>query len=394
MRLTMRGILNPRKALKARAALRLMAKHGTAQPPSGLGMQMTILADPYRPAVIRDQYLHVWFNGHPAQCRIALKIDDSAEFQPAWTWQNPGNTRSAIVKIDSAEIPGDGMNHRITVSVWQAVANRSSARATLSEWAKTPVIRPVNQPEWCGATTIRQGETLRSGPFNTVVGYVSDLTRINWRHTGAVQIMARCPVKKEKAAGFDRKIITLGYADHEETGFLVEAMGLLIGWQNGALQDVLFGVASIHHGQFGPVTWANAPVKIREILDRKPDPQPTPDEHAGTARILRLDGLKDEIGKLIFLQNGWIYPSYGTTGTENTRRRDVVHQTLDHTLRRIKDLTRQGGNVTLDDLGRFEVRWNPERTVRSVGFVASQGFIDGARAGIVLTDQQAKALNP
>ena len=90
MRLTMRGILNPRKALKARAALRLMAKHGTAQPPSGLGMQMTILADPYRPAVIRDQYLHVWFNGHPAQCRIALKIDDSAEFQPAWTWQNPG----------------------------------------------------------------------------------------------------------------------------------------------------------------------------------------------------------------------------------------------------------------------------------------------------------------
>lgn len=393
LRLIAHGLLRSVKPLQAKAKLRLIARQGTVQPPSGLGMQMKIVTDPYRPEVILDQSLRVWFNGQPSQCRIALKIDDSAEFQPAFLWQNPGVTQPAILKIDNAAIAGDGQNHLIKVSVWQAVGNRTSARATLSDYAKTPTVRPATQPEWCGATPIRQGETLYSTDgYHSVMGHISDLTRIDWRHTGAVQIMAKVPVANEKTAGFHQSIVTLGYADHDETTFVAEAVGLLIGWRNGLLHEVLFGVASIHHGQFGPVTWANAPVHIREILHRPAGPPPTPDEQAGTARILDGAGLKNDIGQAIFAENGWTYPGYPGSSAADTKRRNIVNTSIDKTLRKIKDLIRRGGRVTLDDLGRFEARWNETRTVRSVAFVPSPGFIAGTRAGYPLTDAQAKAL--
>ena len=72
----------------------------------------------------------------------------------------------------------------------------------------------------------------------------------------------------------------------------------------------------------------------------------------------------------------------------------VSYTHLDVYKRQIKDLIRRGGRVILDDLGRFEARWNETRTVRSVGFAPSPGFIAGTRAGYPLTDAQAKALNP
>ena len=388
------GLLKARKLLKAKATLRLLARQGTAQPPSGIGMQMTILADPYRPAVIRDQYLRVWFNGHPGQCRMALKIDDGAEFEPAFTWQNPGVTGPAIVKIDRAAIAGDGKDHRITVSVWQAVGNRTSARATHSDYAKIPVVRPATQPEWCGATPIRQGETLYAAPY-VISGRVKDLTRIDWRHSGAVQIMARIPVRTQlanKSWGWKTRVITLGYADHDETTFVVEDLGLLMGWENGALREVWFGVASIHHGQFGPVTWASAPVNIREVLDRPSGPAPTPDEQAGTARKVtgrvKIETYPDTFNLEV---RASVLTDLGTLPTHGNA---IIDQSLYCLFIKIKNIVRQGGSVTLDDLGRFETRWNPDRTVRNVGFVASPGFVEGTRAGIVLTDAQAKALHP
>ncbi|MFZ4790833.1 MAG: hypothetical protein ACOYMW_08080 [Candidatus Competibacteraceae bacterium] len=380
------------KALKATAALRLLARQGTAKAPSGLAMQMNILTDPTRPDIVLDQYLLVWFNGHPSQCRIALKIDDGAEFQPAFTWENPGVTAPAIVKIASAEIAGDGMNHRITVSVWQAIGTQTSARSTFTDYAKTPNLRPATQPEWCGATSIRQGETIRSGPWNWVYGNIPDLTRIEWRHTGAVQIIAKIPVRNIKTGAFTQTKVTLGYADHDETRFYVENLGLKFGWSGGNLQNVLFGVAAIHHGTFGPITWANAPVKIREVNPQPQEAITNPDELAGTLR--RVTGHLDvrtypgtfnlEIRESVLTDLGAL-PTNGNT---------IIDQSVYRLFLRIKNITREGGSVTLDNLGRFEARWNPANTLRSVVFVASPGFVDGTKAGILLTDPQAKALNP
>jgi hypothetical protein len=390
------SILKSRRAMKAKAALRVIARQGTAQTPSGLGMQMKIIADPFRPDVILDQVLLVWFNGHPNYCKVALKIDDGAELLTAFTWQNPGVTCPAVIKIDSAAIAGDGQNHRLKIRVWQQVAGNTSASAIISDYAKTPIVRPATQPEWCGATGIRQGETLRNAG-GSVCGHIGDLTRVEWRHQGAVQIMAKIPTIATRRVGNvshwywkEGSVITIAYCDHDETSFTVEDIGISMGWMNGLLHDVLFGVASIHNGQFGPVTWANAPVKIREILN-KPTGQPlTPDQAAGTARLLQLDLLKEEIGQELFTEKGWIYPDYLATGTVNTQRRDVVKSAIDKALFRIKEATRRGGSVTLDNLGRFEARWNPDRTVRSVSFVASPGFIKGTKNGIILTDSQTK----
>jgi hypothetical protein len=394
IRLISTGILKARKGIRVKAALRVIARQGTAQPPSGIGMQMKIITDPYRQDVILDQYLLVWCNGHPNQCRVALQIDDAIEFQPAFIWQNPGVTAPAILKIDSAAIAGDGKSHLLKVSAWQAVGNRTSARSTISEYAKTPIVRPATQPEWCGATSIRQGETIYLPPYNWVYGNVPDLTRIDWRHTGAVQIMARIPVRNPKTGKVTLSNIVVGYADHDETRFYVENIGLQFNWSGGILHDVLFGVAAIQNGTFGPVTWANAPVNIRDVHPNPQEAITSPDEIAGTARVLRLDWCKDEIGKALFAENGWTYPVYLYPETADTKRRNIIDTAIDKALRRIKDATRQGGSVTLDDLGRFEARWNEARTIRSVAFVASPGFIASTRAGIVLTDAQAKALNP
>ena len=202
--------------------------------------------------------------------------------------------------------------------------------------------------------------------------------------------MARLP----KAGAVTLATVIVGYADHDETTFYVENLGLAMGWSGGVLHPVQFGVAAIQHGTFGPVCWAASPVLIRDIDQTPQKAETNPDVIAGTARILRLDWLKDEIGKAIFLQNGWIYPDYWATGTENTRRRDIVNQALDKLLRAIKDRIRRGGSVILDDLGRFEARWNATRTVRSVAFIASPGFMEGTQAGYPLTDAEAKALTP
>lgn len=388
LELDARGIVRSKKSLKAKATLQLIARQGTAQIPTGLGMKMTILTDPYRPDVIRDQYLMVWFNGNPNQCKIALQIDDGAEFQPAFTWQNPGTTSSAILKIDGAEIPGDGQSHLIKVSVWQAIGQSTSARATLSDYAKTPTVRPATQPSWCGVTAIRQGETLYSTDgYHSIIGHIGDLTRVEWRHTGAVRIMAKVPVANEKTTGFHDSIISVGYADYDETQFFAEGIGSNIGWRGGDFHNVLFGVAAIHGGQFGPITWANTPVKIKEVYQSPSITPNSPDDIAGTAIAKAYSTFREEVVMALFAANGWTYPNYW----EASPRRDTARMAVDQLLLRIKDIIRKGGSVTLDDLGRFEARWNPARTVRSVAFVASAGFIAGTRAGTLLTDQQAKA---
>ena len=393
--LTGKGLLHVMKSLKAKAALRLLARNGTAQPPSGIGMQMKIITDPYRPELILDQYLLIWFNGHPSQCRISLKIDDGAEFQPAFTWQNPGVTGPALIRIDSAAIAGDGKNHLIKVSVSQAVGNRTSTSGTFSDYAKIPNVRTTAQPEWCGATTLRQGETIRSGPYNWVYGHVPDLTRIEWRHTGAVQIMAKIPVRTKLANGawgWKTSVVTLGYADHDETTFVAQDVGLLIGWQNGALQDVLFGVAAIQNGTFGPVTWASAPVKIREVHPQPQEAITNPDELAGTLRRvtgrLKIETYPDTFNLEVRAR---VLTHLGALPTNGNA---IIDQAVLSLFFALKNRIRQGGSVTLDDLGRFEARWNEARTVRSVGFVASPGFVEGTKAGYLLTDAQAKALKP
>jgi hypothetical protein len=379
------GALRPFKALKAQATLKLLARQLAANAipgPSGLNALMKIITDPYHPALILDQYLWVWFQGRPSTCRVSLQIDDEPEFQPAWTWENPGVTIPAILKIDSAEIPGDGLTHRLTVRVWQDLAGKTSLPSTLRVYAKTPTPGRLDQPEWCSARLLRQGAEV-----------LGDLTEVQWRHPGAVQIVARFKVLNTARTAWVFTEKPVGYADYDEQSFRVEDLGTLV-WADapGRLRDVFLGVAALHQGGFGPVQWAAETLQVKErqagyswagsLPEVKPD--------AATARNVRLN----TVATLYDTLNLEIRADVQATLSEwPANGNTIINTAISRLFRKIKDVIRQGGNVTLNDLGRFEARWNEERTTRSISFVASPGFKEGARQGRIITDAQAKALD-
>ena len=49
------------------------------------------------------------------QCTLTLQMDNGPEFEPSFTWQNPGTTHPAILRVELSELPGDGSIHAITV---------------------------------------------------------------------------------------------------------------------------------------------------------------------------------------------------------------------------------------------------------------------------------------
>lgn len=378
------GHLLKQRPLKAQATLKLHAKTLAANAlpgPRGLNAQMKIITDPHNPALILDQSLLLWFHGHPSQCQVSVQMDDEPEFQPAWTWENPGHTQPAILRIDSAEIPGDGMTHRLTIYARYAISGKTSAPATIALSAKTTHTQLQETPEWCGATLIRQGEA-----------YLADLTEVQWRHPGAVKIVAQYKVLNTAKTGWIDTERTVGYADHDDDACLIEDLGTKIWTGSNAIRNVTFGVAAISKNQFGPIQWAAQPLGIQS---RNPL-----DTHAPTP-IHPDQATQQSITGEILPRQTWAIPTPFTAliraavadalGTLPSQGHAIIDQALYRSFLKIKHLTRQGGTVTLDDLGTFETRWNADRTARSIRFIPSIGFKEGTKQGTLLTDAEAKA---
>lgn len=383
LRLMAKATLTAIKTLKARATLKLQAKPLAANAipaPSGLGAAMKIISDPWQKDRILDQYLRLWFYGHPRQCAVAVNIDHGTEFQPAWTWENPGTTQPAILKIDGADIPGDGLIHQITVRVWQAVSGKTSLSSTITLFEKTPKPALADQPDWCGATLIRQGTP-----------ELADLTRIDWRHDGAVAMVARYPKWNNATAKAVTTQSIIGYADYDEDHFIMENMGLLLDIFNfQTVRDVTFGVCAIGHNELGPPLFA-PPVSIK--VRRLPEAiTPTSPDQA-TAQNWKTQIVPRSSYSIPTTFNAWLRSEVTQSlgRSLSTLDNNVVDQALYRLFLKIKDAIRQGGTVTLDNLGRFEARWNTTRTTRSVAFVASPGYQEGTRAGRIMTDEEAKA---
>lgn len=364
------------QTLQGRATLQLIARNGTIAAPTGLTALMKVITDSARPEVVLDQYLLVWFNGHPGQCQIALALDEGTPIYPTSTWMNPGTTGPSILKIDSAEIPGDGYTHKVTVSVRVNSHGQTGPWSTTAIYAKTPKPRTTDQPEWCEAVLLRQGGSGATAPL-------ADLTRIRWRHDGAVKIMARIPVLVgAEPRRWSTREIDVGYADYDETEFIAEGIGLRLEYFGGQFRNVEFGVCAIDRGSFGPVRWSMSPISIKELdpdssQEEKP---PNPDQQKGTLTSMAYSQFKNAIAAEIREKEpGWSNSWY------------ITITALDQTLLTIKDIVRKGGRVTLNDFGAFEARWNADHTVRSVAFVPSVGFKEGVRQGRILTDDQAKA---
>lgn len=352
------------KTMSAKPSLKLSMATGAPQPPETVGAQMRILYDPNDADIVLDQYLIVWFSGNPSVVRVALKVDDGEEFIPALTWQNPGTVNPAVVRIDAAAIPGDGLTHRITASVWQQVGSITSSRKSVSVYAKTPAPRTVDQPAWCSATLIRQSVT-----------ELGDLTRVEWRHTGAVKVFAKFLTLNAKKTAMIETQATLGYADYDESVFYAESVGLKL---TVSPDNVRFGVAAIDRGTFGPIRWAANTVAIKKWAEYKaPDTSPDTPTAQDVTEIYMVEALR-----LYFVG------VMGAAAPANLQ--SILTQFVYQLKRTLKDVIRKGGSVTLDDCGKFEARWNTENTLRSVAFAPSIGFKVGTREGLIITDSEAK----
>lgn len=347
--------------LKALGHIGLVGKRVAPSAPRGLGMKMHLVTDPKRADLVIDQFLRLWYWGLPSAVRVAYQVDDQPEIQPTAIWENPGTTQPAILRIDGAEIPGDGRTHRVTVSAWQQVGTATSPRASVSEYLSTPDVRPTAVPEWCGAELLRQATP-----------YLADLSRVRWRHPGAVGIFVRF------TEGLKTTLAQIGVADHQEEAFLAEGIALLIHSAIGNL-NVYFGVAAVARNQYGPITWAVQPVKIPGFEEINPPTVPDPDRLSREA--LNGTELGDWVRDALAAQLGASAP---------LNLGNIVTRTQLKLWLRIKDIIRKGGTVVLDDLGTYKANWSPSG--RSVSFVPSLGFKVGTAIGKPLTDAQAKAI--
>lgn len=354
--------------MQAKGTLLLLAKRSAPQPPRGLGMKMHVISDPNRPGVILDQFLRVWFNGTPSAVRISYQVDDQPETQPATVWENPGTTQPAILRIDGAEIPGDGLTHRVTVSAWQQVGTTVSPKATLSDYLSTPDRRPLVSPAWCGATLKRQA----TGLAYHSTGIFPDLVEIKWRHTGAVALFAK------RLVGSREKIARVGMADHQEESYLAEGVSALMGYTANPV-DVWMGVAAIARGTYGAITWQTKPIQLKGFDDFQ---LPTP---VNPDAATRQDLVRAHIAAAVMnaLSAELVASAPANLGT-------IADKVYDKLIYRIKDVTRKGGTVELDDCGTFKAGWGVNG--RSVGFTPSLGFKAGTKLGKPLTDAQAKEI--
>ncbi|CDH44392.1 hypothetical protein [Candidatus Contendibacter odensensis] len=367
-----------RKRLKVSTLLRFTAGHSSAKAPAGLQSQLRDEINPLQPDD-PDEYLQVWFYGHPQQHTLTARIDDAPAFTPAFTWQNPGTMDPAILKIPISGLPGDGSTHVITISVSQRINGQTSPAASVSVKSRLPMPKPP-QPTFVHARLIRQGTE-----------EIPDLVEVTWTASSGVIISANLRPQgwgygqdPTKLAG---KTVKLGYGNESENRMQFEGIGSSFEFATGSESSVFFSVAEIRNNEVGPPLFTLNPLKIRAFKSEAIEPK-TPDERVGTAQHMGHNTLRYHV------QDGY-------SGMNAT----IAATAFDKLLLRIKDIMRKGGTVTVDDLGRFETRWSDRRRVkgpagtyytkpaeRSVTFIPSIGFKTGTERGRVMTDAEAKAL--
>ncbi len=380
------GRLRRPTPIRAQATLTVTA-HALA--PRGLAARLNVIRDRLTDAVLQ-QALNVWVQTAPPGLHLAVRVDDGPTVEAAFTWENPSSGLPAVLRIAATELPQDGFTHYLTVSAWRETAGCRSATATFTFKAQLAA-PPVPMPDYIGARLIRQNST-----------ELPDLVEITWRASTAVVVIAQ--LRKQ-----DRRYwvtARLGVADREDTRLLSEGVGVRFPYPNDQRYPVYFGVAGLRSGRESPIRWCETPLLIQASDGKPQNIVMTPDLQAGTARTLK-GAVNDpnyytyfslEIRDAVRAQIGTL-PANGNT---------IISQALYRLFLKIKDVVRKGGTVTLDHLGTFGVSWTNPRTTRDKvtgvetvipgyrqpTFIARPGYQEGTKAGLILTDDEAKALNP
>lgn len=375
------GRLRQPRQVRATARITLTA---AAIAPRGLGAQLKVIHDRLTTAVLQ-QYLQVWVNTTPPGLKLAVRVDDGPTVETAFTWENPNSGLPALFHIAESALPQDGFTHYLTVSVWRETAGVRSAAVQHTFTGKLPA-PVVPQPEWIRPRLLRQNST-----------ELPDLVEINFRASTAVMVIAQL----RKGGG--KTNIRLGVADRDDPRLLAEGIGTLFPYPDNKTYPIYFGVAGLRHGRESPIRWFDQPLMI-QLSDGQPDKTIiTPDTLAGTARTLNgqinapsyTSTFRTEINAAVRTQLGTL-PVNGNT---------IIDQAIYRLFLKLKEVIRKGGTVTLENLGTFGASWTHPRTTRdnvtgvhtvSPGyrqptFTPSLGYKEGTKAGIILTDEEAKA---
>ena len=378
-----RGRLRRPTPVRAAATLAITA---AAFAPRGLGAKLQVIRERFTNTVLQ-QSLQVWVQTTPPGLRLALRVDDGPAVEAPFAWENPHGGLPAVLAVAGTALPQDGFTHYLTVSAWRETAGIASAcaRFTFPVQLAAP---PVPMPDWVSARLLRQNSS-----------ELPDLVEITWRATTAVAVVANL---RPQASGQSAVNVALGGADRDESRLLAEGIGARFDLQNNQRYPVYFGVAGIRGGHQSPVRWGDPPLLI-QASDGAPAAAPvqTPDTQAGTARTL-----------VSSIQPGYASPfktelqaaALAALGALPANGAMIIEQALYRLILKIKDVVRKGGSVTLDDLGAFGVRWSAPRTARhpvtgvetmipaqrQPTFTASSGFKAGTRAGLLLTDAEAR----
>jgi nucleoid DNA-binding protein len=380
---TARGRLRRPARLRAGAVLAITA---AAFAPKGLGAKLQVIHERFTNTVLQ-QSLQVWVQTAPPGLRLALQMDDGPAVEAPFVWENPRGGLPAVLTLAGTALPQDGFTHYLTILAWRETAGIASARSRFT-FPVQFAAPPVPMPEWVAARLLRQNGS-----------ELPDLVEITWRARTAVAVVANL---RPQASGQSAVNVALGAADRDESRLLAEGIGVRFELQDNKLYPIYFGVAGIRGGHQSPVRWTAAPLLI-QASDGRPATATvqTPDDVAGTARQLvssiivgTASPFKTELQAAVLAQLGAL-PTHGNT---------VIEQALYRLVLKIKDVTRKGGTVILDDLGTFGVRWSAPRTARhpvtgietvlpaqrQPTFTASIGFKAGTRAGTILTDAEAR----
>ena len=333
-----------------------------------------------------NDILFRWTGKCPSLIEVEADVEDitdprgfvPVELENVTTYAESSVGLSLVQSLDQI-VPRDGMGHAVALRMRYNVAGDPGAWVNL---ANEFMVYDMAAPMPCVSLT---SSLLRDR--NDVI---SDLVELHWVKdpvspgTG-IEIYVTDFVGKKHAVYTSNGIETSVRLENISR-FIVQEVGPAVA------RPYRFHIVATNLSAKSSETYAspiNITSKVKAVVP------PTADEIAGTARDVLYAVLKAEV----FAD---VLTALGALPTEGQA---IVHNAIDSTLLRIKDVVAKGGSVDLADFGVFAAKWTSERlgrnpstgepvitpAYRSLGFAPSTGFKAGTKAGSIMTDAQAKA---
>lgn len=289
----------------------------------------------------------------------------------------------SLLKADSQIVPRDGLGHAVNFRL------RYNVNGDAGAWVPVNNAFITYQMQAPASPTSLTVQLLRDR-----VDTIPDVVKVDW-------------VKNAVSPGTGIEIFCTDYLGKKHSLYTSNGPELTCRVENVSrfvVQEVgpavprpyVFSIVANNISANSSPTTAAAALNITSKL--KPVDPPTPDEVAGTAVEVNYATLKANVFANVLTALGTL-PAEG---------QNIVNNTIDAMVLKIKDVIAKGGSVDLQDFGTFAAKWTKERLARNVhtgepilvpayrslGFTPSIGFKTGTRNGTIMTDLQAKPATP